>query len=203
MTPDVVQAGNRQRHKPETAGHLADDRIPIAAVDDTAAAIRERLSSKSYALFDPIVVTDGEGRYAGVAELAGVLKASASTQMATLMDPNWPIVTPETDQEHAAEAATAAGVAVLPVVGEDGRPVGAVYEDDIVRHLLAGKDLKTLVAREVMAKPFPTIARDMTLDRITEIIPSQASAVFVDLGAGRLDIITKYDLVHAITARTS
>jgi magnesium transporter len=126
MTPDVVHAGDRQQHKRETAGHLADDRIPIAAVDDTAAAIRERLSSKSYALCDPIVVTDSEGRYAGVAKLGGVLKASASTRMAALLDLNWPVVTPETDQEHAAEAATAAGVAVLPVVGEDGRPVGVL-----------------------------------------------------------------------------
>jgi cystathionine beta-synthase len=95
-----------------------------------------------------------------------------------------------------------ADISQMPVL-EEGKPVGAVYEDDIVRHLLAGKDLKTLVAREVMAKPFPTVPRDMTLDRITEIIPSQASAVFVDLGRDKLDIITKYDLVHAITTRTA
>ncbi|HZI66284.1 MAG TPA: pyridoxal-phosphate dependent enzyme [Thermoanaerobaculia bacterium] len=95
-----------------------------------------------------------------------------------------------------------ADISQLPVL-EDGKPVGAVYEDDIVRHLLAGKDLKSLVAREVMQKPFPTVPRDMTLDRITELIPSQASAVFVDLGKGKVDIITKYDLVHAITTRTS
>jgi len=95
-----------------------------------------------------------------------------------------------------------ADISQMPVL-EEGRPVGAVYEDDIISQLLAGKDLKSLVVREVMGKPFPTVGRDMTLDRITEIIPSQASAVFVDLGNGKFDIITKYDLVRAITARTS
>ena len=126
MTPHVVGAGNEQRHKPETAGHLADSRIPIAGVDDTAATIRERLNSNSYVLIDPIVVTDGNGRYAGVTKLGGVLQANPATRMATLLDPNWPTVTPETDQEYAAAAATAAGVAVLPVVGDDGRPVGVL-----------------------------------------------------------------------------
>jgi cystathionine beta-synthase len=95
-----------------------------------------------------------------------------------------------------------ADISQMPVL-EDGKPVGAVYEDDIVSQLLAGKDLKSLVVREVMGKPFPTIGRDVRLDQITEIIPGQASAVFVDLGGGKFDIITKYDLVHSITARTS
>ena len=138
MTLDAVHTGKRRRHKPETAGHLADDQVPIAAVDAAAAAIRERLGSKFYALLDPIIVTDGDGRYAGVARLGCVLKASADARMAALLEPNWPIVTPETDQEHAAEAATTAGVAVLPVVGHDGRPVG-VLTPVVLLQTLAGE----------------------------------------------------------------
>jgi magnesium transporter len=126
MTKDACGAGQRQRHKPETAGHLADSRIPIVAVVDTASAVRERLGSHPYALIDPIVVTDGDGRYVGVAKLGDVLQATPALPMAMLLDPNWPTVAPETDQEHAAEAASAAGVAVLPVVDAHGRPVGVL-----------------------------------------------------------------------------
>jgi magnesium transporter len=98
----------------------------MAALGDMAAAVRQRLSSRSHAVLDPVIVTDSEGRYAGVARLGSVLGAGADARMATLLEPNWPVVTPETDQEHAVEAAAAAGVAVLPVVGEHGRPVGVL-----------------------------------------------------------------------------
>ncbi|MBI4564354.1 MAG: pyridoxal-phosphate dependent enzyme [Planctomycetes bacterium] len=93
-----------------------------------------------------------------------------------------------------------ADISQMPVLDE-GRPIGAVYEDDLVSQLLQGKDLKPLVVREVMRDPFPTVASETTLDRIAAVIPSQAPAVFVDLGEGRRDIITKYDLVHSIATR--
>ncbi len=90
-------------------------------------------------------------------------------------------------------------VSQLPVF-EDSGPIGAVYEDTVVQLLLAGKDIRELVVREVMGKPFPIVARDAPLEQITAIIPAQAPAVFVDLGDKKFEIITKYDLVHSISA---
>ena len=90
-------------------------------------------------------------------------------------------------------------VSQLPVF-EDSGPIGAVYEDTVVQLLLAGKDIRELVVREVMGKAFPIVGRAAPLEQITAIIPAQAPAVFVDLGDKKFEIITKYDLVHSISA---
>ena len=91
-------------------------------------------------------------------------------------------------------------ISQMPVF-EDGVPVGALHEDDVVRRLMEGRDIKGLVVREVMVKPFPVVAKSSTFEQITTIIPSQAPAVFVDLGHKKFDIITKYDLVHSVAAQ--
>ena len=85
----------------------------------------------------------------------------------------------------------------IPVF-EDGRPVGAVYEDDILNLALDGKDLKHLVVREVMGGAFPVMPRSAPIDQIMANITRDCPAVFVDLGDSHYEILTKYDLLHAI-----
>ncbi|MBI2898954.1 MAG: pyridoxal-phosphate dependent enzyme [Planctomycetes bacterium] len=92
-------------------------------------------------------------------------------------------------------------VSQLPVL-EEGVPVGALYEDAVIDLVLAGRDLKSLVVREVMGKSLPVVAKDATVDRITGLITAQTPAVFVELGERRYDILTKYDLVQAIAEMT-
>jgi cystathionine beta-synthase len=88
----------------------------------------------------------------------------------------------------------------LPVF-EGGLPVGAIYEDDVLSLALEGKDLEKLIVREVMAGPFPVLLPSATIDQITACITRQCPAVFVHLGDSRYDILTKYDLIHAISGR--
>ncbi len=88
----------------------------------------------------------------------------------------------------------------LPVF-ESGAPVGAIYEDAILNLALEGKDLKKLVVREAMGASFPVVQASATLDQITTCITRDCPAVFVNLGDSHYDILTKYDLLHAI-ART-
>jgi len=85
----------------------------------------------------------------------------------------------------------------LPVF-EDGTPVGALYEDKILSLALEGQDLKKLVVREVMGAAFPVVPASATIDQITACITRECPAVFVDLGGGRYDILTKYDLLQTI-----
>jgi cystathionine beta-synthase len=89
----------------------------------------------------------------------------------------------------------------LPVF-ESGAPAGAIYEDSILGLALEGKDLKRLVVREVMAEAFPVVPASATMDQITSCITRDCPAVFVNLGDSRYDILTKYDLLHAISARS-
>ncbi len=85
----------------------------------------------------------------------------------------------------------------LPVF-EDGKPVGALYEDKILNLALEVKDLTKLVVRDVMTGPFPVVPASATIDQITGFITRECPAVFVNLGNGHYDILTKYDLLHAI-----
>jgi cystathionine beta-synthase len=85
----------------------------------------------------------------------------------------------------------------LPVF-EGGAPVGALYEDAILNLALEGKDLKKLVVREVMTQAFPVVARTAAIDQVTACITRDCPAVFVDLGNSHFEILTKYDLLHAI-----
>jgi cystathionine beta-synthase len=92
----------------------------------------------------------------------------------------------------------------LPVF-EDETPVGALYEDDLLRLTLEGKDLKKLVVREAMRGAFPVLSPTAAIDQVTSCITTDCPAVFVDLGGHRYEILTKYDLLHGIArlARTS
>lgn len=86
----------------------------------------------------------------------------------------------------------------LPVF-DASRPAGAIYEDDILNLALEGKDLKKVVVREVMATAFPVVKPSATVEQITALITRECPAVFVDLGGGRHEIFTKYDLLHAVS----
>jgi len=88
-------------------------------------------------------------------------------------------------------------VSQLPVF-EDGQPVGSLLEDDVVNQLLAGVDLDEVVIRKVMGEPFPMLPRSATIDDITAIIPARAQAVIISMGDDRFEILTKYDVVHAL-----
>jgi cystathionine beta-synthase len=85
----------------------------------------------------------------------------------------------------------------LPVF-ESGAPVGALYEDTILTLTLEGKDLKKVVVREAMGEAFPVVPASATIDQVTACITRDCPAVFVDLGNGQYDILTKYDLLQAI-----
>ena len=85
----------------------------------------------------------------------------------------------------------------LPVF-EDDTPVGALYEDDILDLTLQGKDFKKLVVREAMREAFPVLPPSAVIDQITSCITRDCPAVFIDLGEHRYEILTKYDLIHAI-----
>lgn len=85
----------------------------------------------------------------------------------------------------------------LPVF-ENGVPVGALYEDALLSLILEGKDLKKLVVREVMGEAFPVVAATAAIDQLTAHITRDCPAVFVDLGNSHYEILTKYDLLHAI-----
>ncbi|HXE74876.1 MAG TPA: pyridoxal-phosphate dependent enzyme [Candidatus Xenobia bacterium] len=98
---------------------------------------------------------------------------------------------------HALRTMQGQDISQLPIF-ENGTPVGAIYEDDILQLALHGRDLRKVLIREVMGKPFPIVPRTAGADQVTELITAGNPAVFIDLGDGRYDIVTKYDIVRAV-----
>lgn len=88
-------------------------------------------------------------------------------------------------------------ISQLPVM-ESGQVIGTLHEDDLITHVLLGKDLNSFIVRELMKAPLPIMRKDATLEAITEYIPSRTPAVLVDLENGNFDVITKYDLVSTV-----
>jgi cystathionine beta-synthase len=109
-------------------------------------------------------------------------------------------MTPSDTVSGALAAMQANDFSQLPVL-EEGRPVGAIYEDAILTLALEGRDLKKLVVREAMSESFPVVAAPAPVDQIMSCITRDCPAVFVDLGDGSYEILTKYDLLHAIAGR--
>ncbi len=99
--------------------------------------------------------------------------------------------------EAALDSMQANDFSQLPVF-EDKTPVGALYEDDILNLTLQGKDFKKLLVREAMREAFPVLPPSAAIDQVTACITRDCPAVFIDLGEHRYEILTKYDLLHAI-----
>ncbi|MEE9233993.1 MAG: pyridoxal-phosphate dependent enzyme [Candidatus Acidoferrales bacterium] len=98
---------------------------------------------------------------------------------------------------HALRTMQGKDISQLAVL-ENGAPVGALYEDDVLKLALQGRDLRKVLVREVMGGPFPIVARTAPVDQITRLITSGNPAVFVELDPGRYTVVTKYDVVRAV-----
>jgi cystathionine beta-synthase len=107
------------------------------------------------------------------------------------------IARPDQTIFHALHTMQKQDISQLPVFEEAG-PVGAIFEDQILNLALQGKDLRKLVIREVMGKPLPVVPKDAPVERVTHLLSHESPAVFVEMGAARFDILTKYDLMITV-----
>ena len=88
-------------------------------------------------------------------------------------------------------------ISQLPVFEEE-KPIGTIYEDQILNLALQGKDLRKLVIREVMGEALPRVPSDAPVERVTHLLSHSGPAVFVEMAGGRFEILTKFDLMDTI-----
>jgi cystathionine beta-synthase len=98
---------------------------------------------------------------------------------------------------HALHAMQQQDISQLPVLEEENS-IGTVSEDQILNLALQGKDLHKLVIREVMGPPLPQVPSSAPVERVTYILSHDSPAVFVEMGEGKLEILTKFDLMDTI-----
>ncbi len=88
-------------------------------------------------------------------------------------------------------------ISQIPVF-EDDRSIGTMFEDKILNLALQGKDLRKLIVREVMGAPLPQVAANAPVERVTHLLSHESPAVFVEMETGKLEVLTKFDLMDTI-----
>lgn len=107
-------------------------------------------------------------------------------------------VAPESTLKTALELMKKYDIYQLPVM-EDGSVIGSVVEDSLIELMMMGKDLDEIFTREIMDEPFPEVEHDAPIDELASIITEEEQkAVLVNDQKGNLDLLTKYDILHAM-----
>ena len=107
------------------------------------------------------------------------------------------IVGPNQTVFHALKTMQHQDISQLPVF-EGDQSIGTVFEDQILNLALQGKDLRKLIVREVMGAAMPQVPSNAPVERLTYILTHDSPAVFVEMDSGKLEIVTKFDLMDTI-----
>lgn len=89
-------------------------------------------------------------------------------------------------------------ISQIPVT-QKGMVVGKLTEGDILRALLENPGLRSAPVQEIMGATFPFVDKNTSIDRISALINKENSAVLVEMNDGKIDIITQYDIINAIS----
>ena len=85
----------------------------------------------------------------------------------------------------------------IPVL-ENGEPVGALYDDQLIKLLLEGRKLDDIKVREVMGDPLPVVNDEASASELLKTFQAGAPAALVKRASGDWGIITKADLVAVL-----
>jgi cystathionine beta-synthase len=108
------------------------------------------------------------------------------------------VAKPEESLSKALKSMRNEDISQMPVF-EGRQPVGAIYEDDILRLMLSGREIGKMIVREAMGEPLPILNGEARLDAILKLISSSKPAVLVKSGKNEYGILTKYDILRALS----
>lgn len=89
-------------------------------------------------------------------------------------------------------------ISQIPVT-QQGMIVGKIAESDILSALLENPGLKSAPISEIMTATFPFVDLNTSIDKISSLINRENSAVLVEDETGKIEIITQYDIINAIS----
>ncbi len=90
-------------------------------------------------------------------------------------------------------------ISQIPVT-QQGMIIGKLTESDILNSVLDNPSLKSGNVKEIMTASFPFIDLNTSIDKISSIINKDNMAVLVEDEDGKIEIITQYDIINAISA---
>jgi cystathionine beta-synthase len=91
------------------------------------------------------------------------------------------------------------GISQIPVINEQKNFTGALEDAGLYAALLKNRDLMQSQVKDVMRKPFPIVSYTDSIDNVSALINKDNNAVLMmDLG-GNWHIITRYDVIGAMS----
>lgn len=90
------------------------------------------------------------------------------------------------------------GISQIPVM-EDGEFVGSLTDNHLFAQLLENPELKELPVKNIMEKPFPEVPANTSIADVSKLFNEKAPAVIVRYDKDKFHIITKQDVIKAIT----
>jgi cystathionine beta-synthase len=103
-------------------------------------------------------------------------------------------VSPTDSIAEAVELLRRYGISQMPVM-ENGRMVGSLTENLLLRHFASGESLSTTIVRDLQVPPFPELAADALAQESYTMFSSGQSAVAVIAHDQLAGIVTKSDLL--------
>jgi len=99
---------------------------------------------------------------------------------------------------EAINAMKSLNISQIPVV-QQGMVVGRITESDILNALLENPSIKSAKVSMIQTACFPFVDLNTSIDKISGLINKENSAVLVEDENGRIEIITQYDIIDAIS----
>ena len=85
----------------------------------------------------------------------------------------------------------------IPVV-QSGVPIGAVSESGLFNIMLSnGSEIRSKKIKDVIEAPYPVVAFDTAVERISALISKENGAVLARDESGNFHIVTKYDVLQS------
>ncbi|HQW83775.1 MAG TPA: pyridoxal-phosphate dependent enzyme [Ferruginibacter sp.] len=86
----------------------------------------------------------------------------------------------------------------IPVMDAESS-VGAISAGGLFNKILSNPDIKTETIASVMEKPYPEVAFDTPVERLSSFITRENGAVLSKDDSGTLHIVTKYDIIQSLS----
>jgi cystathionine beta-synthase len=100
--------------------------------------------------------------------------------------------------DQALHLITDADVSQLPVMDTEGKIVGSVNENGLLKKILHQPSVKSDLVKSIMEAPFPEVALSTSLDDLTRMLDKGNDAVMCKDSSGNWQIITKHDIIKAM-----
>jgi cystathionine beta-synthase len=90
------------------------------------------------------------------------------------------------------------GISQIPVM-KDGKFVGSVDDSHVYQVLVDAPELRDAPISSIMGAPFPVVQTSTSIEDVCKLINKQTPAVLVELPNGKFHIVSRYDVISAMS----